>query len=357
MHRILLPLAAAAAVALASAAAAMPAPARLVDPSLGRIAQAPVLIQDRKLVTRAARALLAGPSWGGYYTTPSGMSVQILVSPSYPEDQALAQHWADFLDSLVHGQELAGITVYLAPAREVRTQCGPGALACYSNAESLLVAPAEEVEPGVSPEAVVTHEYGHHIAANRSNAPWIALDTGTKRWATYVDVCSRADAGTLFPGAEDNEHYDLNPGEGFAESYRLLNERRAGLSEPPWEIVSQDLYPDDTALSLIEQDVLSPWQGLALSTLKGTLPAGSTGRGFTVATPLDGNLKLTLKAPARSRFTLDVYAGAKRVAHSETTPAARARSVQTAVCGTRSFRVAVRRTAGSGPFTLAVAKP
>ena len=136
--------------------------------------------------------------------------------------------------------------MYLAPIAEVEVQCGPQALACYSASQSLLIAPAEEVEEGVTPEAVVTHEYGHHIAAHRSNAPWTAIDTGTKRWASYLQVCAKADTGTLFPGAEDFSHYQLNPGEGFAEQYRVLNQRRAGLPETAWDVVAQSLYPDDT---------------------------------------------------------------------------------------------------------------
>ncbi len=345
------------ALGLAGAAAATPAAHRLATPSRERIGSGPLLIRDSTLARGAARAVLTGPSWGGTYTTPSGVSLQILVSTSYPEDPAVPQRWADFLDSLVHGPELGSLSVYLAPIAEVRRQCGPGAIACYSHVQSLLVAPGEEVESGISAEAVVTHEYGHHIASNRSNAPWVALDTGPKRWASYEQVCSRTNSGRLFPGAEDLVHYELNPGEGFAESYRVLNERRAGVPEVPWEIVSQQLYPDDAALATVEQDVVDPWQGAVLSTLGGKLVPGSSGRGFTVETPLDGDLRVTLRAPARSSFTVDLLLGSTSLAHAATTPAARTRTVQTHVCGARSFRIVVRRTSGSGTFSLAVARP
>ena len=41
--------------------------------------------------------------------------------------------------------------------------------------------------------------------------------------------CSKTAAGVLFPGAEDVARYSLNPGEAFAETYRVLNEQKLGL--------------------------------------------------------------------------------------------------------------------------------
>ena len=57
-----------------------------------------------------------------------------------------------------------------------------------------------------------------------------SVDYGTKRWASYENVCARKiAAGVLFPGAEDVAPYMLNPGEAFAETYRVLNEQKLGL--------------------------------------------------------------------------------------------------------------------------------
>ena len=293
-------------------AAATGTPAQLESPNVARIGNGPLLIRDSKLSVRTARSIATGPSWGGFYTTPSGVSIQILVSVAYPEDDAIPQKWANFLDSLVHGKELADLTVYLAPIDEVQEFCGDQALACYSESQSMLVAPGEQVDDGVSAEAVVTHEYGHHIASNRSNAPWSAIDTGTKRWASYLQVCQKTDEGTLYPGAEDMRNYQLNPGEGFAEQYRVLNERRAGLPETPWDVVSQSLYPDDTSLALLEQDVLSPWPGATATTLRGSVSAKARSRSFSVATTLDGTLRVTLHAPVKTRLALELYVAARR---------------------------------------------
>ena len=47
------------------------------------------------------------------------------------------------------------------------------------------------------------------------------------------------------------EHYRLNPGEAFAETYRVLNEQKLGLPQEQWNIVTTSLFPDATALSLL----------------------------------------------------------------------------------------------------------
>jgi hypothetical protein len=54
------------------------------------------------------------------------------------------------------------------------------------------------------------------------------------------------------------------------------------------------------------------------------------------------------------RLGLDVFAGAKRVAH---TVSARIVSRGTTVCGTRTYRVRVSALSGRGSVQLAVSKP
>src|SRR5207247_10694167 len=93
----------------------------------------------------------------------------------------------------------------------------------------------------LSAEGVITHEYGHHIAAHRSNAPWETLAWGPKRWASAMQVCARTRKNELVPGAEDPVHYVVNPGEGWAETYRVLNERQEGIAETQWDTVSHSL--------------------------------------------------------------------------------------------------------------------
>ena len=348
--------AAAVVTALTAAAAAQAAPlARLKTPSLDAIGRAAGPIADT-IIRSSPRTLALAPSgyWGGRYKVASGESVTIYASNSYAADPALGQRWADFLASLVHGSELSTVTVLLSTSTEVARVCGSDALACYSPRGALLYAPGDDPTSNLSAEAVITHEYGHHVAANRNNSPWEAEDWGPKRWASAEQVCARTKSGQLSPGAEDPVRYVVNPGEGWAETYRVLNQRRLGLAESPWEIVSQSLYPTDAAVAAAEQDVTSPWQADRSSLRSGSVTRRSRVRTFTVSTPLDGSLQVTLRSSAGLRVALDLYASSTRVAHV-TGSGTLARA--TTVCGARSYRIRVRELRGTGSFRLTVAKP
>jgi hypothetical protein len=353
--RLVVLCAAAVAAVLAAAAVAQSAPTRRLDtPHLSEIARASGPIPDSELSQQGINRLVPGAYWGGVYRTASGENVTVYASTVYPQDPALGQKWADFLSTLVHGSELSAVTVFLAPETQIGRVCGASALACYSGQDSVLVGPGDDPAADISAEAVITHEYGHHVAAHRSNAPWSALDYGTKRWASYINVCSRARAGQLFPGAEDFPQYQLNPGEGFAESYRVLNERKAGLAETPWQVVSQSLYPDNTALTLLQQDVSAPWQGATNTTRTASLTRTTRTRTYTVATQLDGTLKVSLRPSVGTRLALDVFASSTRVAHAVGTGTL---SRTLTICGQRSLRIRVTAVRGNGSFRLAVAKP
>jgi hypothetical protein len=339
---------------VAAAAAQSARAARLQAPQRGEIARAGAAIPDRVLSVKTSKLGVPSASWGGTYRTSTGESVSIFASNAYPVDPAIGQRWADFLASLVHGSELSAVTVFLAPASQVSRLCGSDAVACYSAPDNLLVAPGDDPDSDLSAEAVITHEYGHHVAAHRSNAPWDALDYGTKRWASSMNVCARARSGELAPGAENPVQYEVNPGEGFAESYRVLNERKAGRAETPWQIVSEVLYPSDAALAALEQDVTAPWPAATTTTRTARFTRTARTRTYTISTQLDGALKVTLRPSAGTRLALDVFAASRRVAHVVGT---RAVSRSTTICGQRSYRVRVRAVSGAGTFSLAVSKP
>jgi len=310
------------------------------------------VIRAAVLVSLAALALPGvALAWGGSYPTGDtyGSSVTINVSDSYPVDQALPQKWATFLGTLVHGPEMAKLTLDLAPAQEVSNVCGAQALACYDPSTGTIEASPDDQLGEASSTEIVTHEYGHHIAANRSNAPFVAETYGTKRWASYMNVCKRAAAGQYFPGSEGSEYME-NPGEGFAEAYRVLNLTKEGV--PPasigWDIVSDDLRPDTTALALLEQDVVNPWTGPTLTHWHGSFGFGTV-RTTNVKTTLDGTFVARLHAPTKSRMTLVASFGTKVVAQGTT--------VKLQICGQRSLKLQVKRTLGSGSFTVDVSKP
>lgn len=315
----------------------------LDPPSRDEIGVGPAWIPD--VMLRQAEAPTG--FWGGAYTTKTNEQVTIYSSNAYAVDEAANQRWADFVASLVHGPEISRVTIYLAPPAQVAQMCGAeDILGCYGS--DRIIAPGEDTFE-VSAESVLTHEYGHEIAANRSNAPWPALAWGTKRWSSYEQVCRRARAHELFPGGEGGLVYLFNPGEVFAETYRVLNERRAGLPETPWRVVDPSLQPNERDLALVEQDVLDPWHASHTVTMSGRFTArGSSVRTFTIASPLDGSFSVAAKGSARVR--LAVLAGKKRIARGET-------AVSSTICGPRTLKVRVTRTAGSGAFTLTASLP
>jgi hypothetical protein len=291
---------------------------------------------------------------GGPVTAANGETVTVYVEDALlAADPNAGRHWADVLAGLLHGPEFGAVTVYIATLDRVRQVCGQGALGCYG--QNRLVSIGEDLR-GVTAQSVITHEYGHHVADNRLNDPWPAVEWGTKRWASYLNVCKRAQTGELVPG-DEGRFYRLNPGEAFAEDYRVLNERRAGLPESLWGVVDDSLYPDQTALDLLAQDVTTPWAGVTTTNYRVVLGAGGSGRGFRVLTLLDGEFTATLTSPAKVRFTLRVVdlASGKVIAADAT--GLRVKTLTVSVCGERSLQVQVKRVSGSGTFSLAVSTP
>jgi len=272
------------------------------------------------------------------FRVASGEEVRIGVSPAYSFDDARLQAWADFIGSLLHGSELGEVTFYFVPPSEIAESCGPRAAACYWVAvPPMIFTPGEDLPGLLTAEAIIAHEYGHHVSNSRPNPPWGALFYGTKRWASYVNVCAAVLAGQFFPG-DGGEHYALNPSEGFAEAYRVANQRRLGIPEAPWRIVDQAFYPDATAGALIERDVVDPWAGTSSVSYRGRFTrAGPSRLSFDVSTALDGIATASVRAPKGARF---------RVSQSMST-----------VCGQRTTYFTVRRVKGFGRFELVVSRP
>jgi hypothetical protein len=290
-----------------------------------------------------ARARAAG-WWGGTYTASTGEQVTVLLSDSYPVDDARARYWAEALAGLVHGSELSHLTAHFAPIDEVRRLCGPWAAGCYSPVDRSLLAPGESSE-GISADAVLAHEYGHHVANSRANPPWNGLHWGPKRWASYARICPRQRAGTVFPG--DADRYRLRPGEAFAEAYRVLVETRAGSPDFTWSIVDGSFRPDATALRLVYEDVVHPWKPTTRR-ITGVFKAGPTVQEALLTTPYDGVLTATV-TPRRYRLqVVDPFTG--RVL-------TRGTQVRRTVCGERSLLLRVVGDGRPGRFSLQISRP
>ena len=296
--------------------------------------------RDAILSPSAALTTQAIAEWGGPTVATDGETVSIFISDSYSADPSLAKQWADFVTSLVHGPELRTVSIHLLTLAEVQRQtvCGNGALACYLPTTGAIYAPETDPEPDTSARGVLIHEYGHHVANSQSNPPFVSWKYGTKRWATYENVCAKALSGTLFPGAEDRLHYMLNPGEGFAESYRVLNEQALGLPQESWSIVTTSLYPDAGALAALQEDVTMPWTANTVTTLTAKLTSKARTKSFVVATPLDGKLTVKPAQAGKAAVSVSLLSKANAVATSSFASAA-GRSLSSTVCGLRQYTV------------------
>jgi hypothetical protein len=133
----------------------------------------------------------------------------------------------------------------------------------------------------------------------------------------------------------------LNPGEAFAETYRVLNEQKLGLPLEPWDIVTTSLYPDATALSLLEEDVLTPWTAAPAQTLSAKLTAKVRTRTFKVHAPYDGVLTVLPRQAGGARVTVSLLAKGATVKTSSFKRAS-GRSLSTKVCGQRQYNLRVQ---------------
>jgi hypothetical protein len=305
---------------------------------------------------RGARLEQAAVTWrGGPITTSTGEVVEVYVSDSLPLETT-PESWAEFLVALTHGSELARVTSYHATLAEVQELCGDRALGCYSR--DRMVSLGEVTFDGTTPEEVVRHEYGHHIALYRDNPPWRAIDWGPKNWATAATVCPRVARGEAFPG-DEGRNYSQNPGEAWAEVYRLLQERNADITTGAWPIIAPGFYPDEAALQAAERDVLQPWTKGSVSSFKRTFTRnGPKVWWIPIATPLDGNLRITASVPRNAKYDVALVGENRRsVLQRAQWVGERAKKIETTVCGKRSLFVRVTKSGRAGRVSVTAATP
>jgi hypothetical protein len=326
-------------------------------PARAALSGAPLGIADAVGPLRRGRRL-GRAAWGGRLTARGGTPVTLYMSATYPETPPLAQAWVDFLEGLVHGPELSTVTVNLVTPAEVAAQCGPTADACYDPTTATIVSSAEPGVDGVSPETLLAHEYGHHVANTRANPPWRSVDWGSKRWATAERICARVTDGTASPGDEENG-YASNPAEAFAESYRVLNQRPADISAAEWTIVDPSFYPSEAALDALRTDVLTPWAGSAHARVSGSFARGGPSkRSYDLPTALDGTLVVRVRAARGEVLDLYLYdaSGMRFLAQAPPVRAA-TKTLTFTICGQRAVRIAVIRRQGSGRYALETFTP
>jgi hypothetical protein len=349
---------------LASAAPAAAAGARIVpvDPSApATTAPATGPVRDRVITRRSPRARASvGVGSTHAYQTADGAIVEVQLSQSFADDEAnrnAAQSFVDFLATRVHGAELGRLRMFIGTPAEVNTECGgdSGVQACYVGDERRMYVPSSDPGGGRTPftrEYVMTHEYGHHIAAYRRNDPFSAINWGPKYWASYELVCAGVFAGRYFPGNQ-GAHYLDDPGEGWADSYAHLHFPTA-----PFQF-NRGFAPDAGAFAAIRRDVLTPWNGPVTRTVRRTLSGRRRVTSTTSRLTLDGTVALALSGPRRSNYDLQVIENGRVV--DQTRAAGSRDHVSGTVCranpGTASVTFRVRRRSGSGPFSLKISTP
>jgi hypothetical protein len=317
--------------------------------------QAARAIPHADVAPKPSRARAATTWAGGPTTASTGEVVTVYVSPSLAPELGTAQTWADFIAGLVHGPELPKLTAYIAPLDEIAEMCGDNALGCYGSNE---MASVGETEYGITAAEVVRHEYGHHIAWNRVNAPWSAVDWGPKNWASIANVCRRAADGTAYPGDEEN-HYVLNPGEAWAETYRLLDEQQSGATGSGWQLIDPSFRPDEPTLQAAERDVLQPWATSTRTTFKHRFTTKGTRLwSIPIATPLDGDLAISISLPKGGiqDVTL-VDATRKTTLATGLWSSTKTKHITTQVCGARSLVLKVEQGGAYGRIVVTVEKP
>ena len=351
------------AVALAAVVAAALAPAA-GGASRGPLAPSGLLdVPDPSLPVRDA--VIEGPGAARAGATVSAQrypvndgknrTVAIAVSPACNPltcNAAQPQRIADFLGTLLHGDEITSLTVELMPSLEISGRCGLGAGACYfPDGNTMLVNGSDATGPdGASREFVIAHEYGHHLAQHRRNPPFgEAIDWGPKRWATYERVCQGVRDGIYFPGDEAG-HYRQNPGEAFSEAFAFNRFRRAPVA---WAWVDS-LKPNRVAFRAIRRDALRPWTHRTRFLLGGRVGGGAAVKRFR--TPLDGVLSVALRGRRGADLDLLLRDAEGRLL-ADSRRRGSAERLNFTVCGQARMRAVVVSEGRGGPFTLVVRRP
>jgi hypothetical protein len=290
----------------------------------------------------------------------SGATIAVSVTAACAESCEMAdpQRIADFIGTLIHGDEVSLLTVQLDTEFQLGFDCGFGAEACYYRGENkIVIGGYEEADgDGATLEFVLAHEYGHHVAQHRDvAAPFpSAINWGTERWASAENVCRGRRDGRLFPG-DEGTHYFEDPGEAFAESFARY--RFPDLSVQ-WRYLSA-LRPNAASFRAIREDTLSPWQGRTSFSLSGHVPARGEGAAVeSLSTPLDGTVSLRPSSLRRHGYELALRSRAGRLLRSSHHGLDPRHQLDYTVCGQPTLRLVITSThRRGGPFKLQIQRP
>jgi hypothetical protein len=290
----------------------------------------------------------------------SGATIAVDVTTACAETCTGAdpQGIANFIGTLLHGDEVSLLTVQLSTPYQIAFDCGYGAEACYYSGENKAVISGNEEtdEDGATREFVLAHEYGHHVAQHRDvPAPFSsAIDWGPERWASTENVCRGAELGHLYPG-DEGSHYFEDPGEAFAEAFARYHFQDLPVE---WRYFP-GLLPDAAAFKAIREDTLTPWRGRTSFTLSGHVPARGEGAAVeSLRTPLDGTVSLRPSSLHRHGYELALRSRAGRLLSSSRRDVGPLNQLDFTVCGQSRLRLEITSTkTQGGPFRLRIQRP
>jgi hypothetical protein len=327
------------------------------------------VIRDRVLPFtghRSIRARSAASGFGGPITVTVGgkqSTVTIYTSNAFTRDISVNQSWATFFATIPHGSELSSLTVMIESIDQITADCGSTADSCYdpnSNTMNLVgVTPLD----GSDMEQIAAHEYGHHIATNRLNPPWDPVTWGPKYWASAQRVCSHSTglARKMYPG-DEGSHYEDNPAEIWAETYRVIASRQAGLTDEGWLILNDAWNPKlpghqtDLLLGAGLRDVTSPWTTARTGGISGSF-ARTGQQSTTVRIPLslDGTVSASASTSGGLRVQVKLLKSTGATAAtgiSSTTSKATYRA-----CSQPFVTARIARISGTGRWALLTSNP
>jgi hypothetical protein len=166
---------------------------------------------------------------------------------------------------------------------------------------------------------------------------------------------SRRDA---YPG-DQGANYARNPGEAWAETYRLMDERKVGITTATWQIVASSFFPNEASLVAAEQDVVQPWTAQR-TTVSTRVFGARTPKVWWIrlATPLDGDLRISATMPSGGTHEVALV-GANRstiVKRAQWT-GQRVKRLDGSICGQRSLFVRVTQKGSLGRVRVSVTTP
>ena len=228
---------------------------------------------------------------------PTGTLIPVTLASSYTGDPAVAQTYATFLGTLPHGPELASLKVTVVPSSEIASACGgraerrhPRLLRRRRPDDDRPRRPGRRAAT-ISVNYVIAHEYGHHIAAHRSNAPLRALDFGPKRWSSYELVCTNTH-GRQARARRPGRQLPLQPGRGVGGGLRA-----AGLPDRGLALHAAAASRRRARRWRRRPTSRSPGPSASATTFTGT-----NTRTFKLPITLDGAFTLQLDGPAQGQL-------------------------------------------------------